>query len=89
MLIKLRKGRKFIAGLRWGSKATFSALYLTGVGVGSCLGTGVYILPADVSKNHAGPAVVVSFLLAAIASSFAGKLLYCFFFLYFYVHFGL
>lgn len=86
MPIKLKRGLKFISGFRLGSKATFSALYLTWVGVGSCLGSGVYMLPADVAKNHAGPAVVVSFLLAAIASSFAGKLLFV---LYFDVDFGL
>lgn len=47
---------------------------LTSLGVGSCVGTGMYLVAGMVAKNVAGPGVVISFVIAAVASIFSGML---------------
>lgn len=47
---------------------------LTSLGVGSCLGTGMYVVTGLVARRFAGPAVILSFIIAAVASLFSGMI---------------
>jgi len=44
---------------------------LTGLGVGATIGTGLYVQTGIVAKEVAGPSLMLSFLLAAVACGFA------------------
>src|SRR5882724_11057644 len=52
-------------------KRALGALNLTALGVGAIIGTGIFVLTGTVAAQNAGPAVVLSFVLAGIASVFA------------------
>lgn len=55
-----------------GLKRTLSAIDLTMLGVGAIIGAGIFVLTGQAAAQHAGPAVVLSFVAAAIACVFAG-----------------
>jgi len=52
-------------------KRALSALNLTTLGIGAIIGTGIFVLTGTVAAVNAGPAVVLSFVLAGVASIFA------------------
>jgi APA family basic amino acid/polyamine antiporter len=45
---------------------------LVALGIGAVIGTGIFILPGHEAALHAGPAVAISFLLAALVSGIVG-----------------
>ncbi|MFO0909126.1 MAG: amino acid permease [Isosphaeraceae bacterium] len=60
------------AGHEHGLHRTLSAWSLTMLGVGGVIGSGIFIMTGQEAARHAGPAVVISFALAAIPCLFAG-----------------
>ncbi|CAH1774971.1 unnamed protein product [Owenia fusiformis] len=55
-----------------GLKKCLTTLDLTSLGVGSCCGTGMYVVAGLVAEKVAGPGVILSFIIAAIASMLSG-----------------
>src|SRR6266850_194218 len=52
-------------------KRALGALNLTMLGIGAIIGTGIFVLTGTVAAVNSGPAVVLSFTFAGIASIFA------------------
>ncbi|HSC58609.1 MAG TPA: amino acid permease, partial [Gemmatimonadales bacterium] len=52
-------------------KRALGAVNLTALGIGAIIGTGIFVLTGTVAAVNSGPAVVLSFVLAGVASIFA------------------
>ncbi len=53
-------------------KRSLGALNLTSLGVGAIIGAGIFVLTGQVAAAHAGPAIMLSFVMAGIACALAG-----------------
>ena len=53
-----------------GLKRSLGALNLTMLGVGSTIGSGIYVMTGAASANYAGPAILLSFIIACLACVF-------------------
>ncbi len=54
-----------------GLKRCLSAFDLTFMGIGAIIGTGIFVLTGIAAAVYSGPAVIISFILAGLASAFA------------------
>jgi APA family basic amino acid/polyamine antiporter len=52
-------------------RRNLSARHLVGFGIGVVIGTGIFTLTGVEAKNHAGPAVVISFVIAGVVAVLA------------------
>jgi APA family basic amino acid/polyamine antiporter len=52
-------------------KQVLTAKSLTAIGLGATIGTGIFVLTGTVAANQAGPAIIISLLIAAFGSGLA------------------
>ncbi|HMH32826.1 MAG TPA: amino acid permease, partial [Puia sp.] len=55
-----------------GLKRTLGAWSLVTLGIGAIIGAGLFVRTAAAAGGHAGPAVTISFIIAAVGCAFAG-----------------
>ncbi len=55
-----------------GLKRTLTATNLVSLGIGAIIGTGIFVLTGTAAAIHAGPALVLSFVLSGVGCAFAG-----------------
>ncbi|HNW27775.1 MAG TPA: amino acid permease [Spirochaetota bacterium] len=55
-----------------GLKRVLGPMHLTMLGVGVIVGAGIFVLTGQVAAQYTGPAIVLSFVISAVACGFAG-----------------
>src|SRR5258706_11900803 len=55
-----------------GLKRALGPVNLVNLGIGAIIGTGIFVLTGSAAAQYAGPAIILSFVLAGIASALAG-----------------
>ncbi|MGH8134992.1 MAG: amino acid permease [Steroidobacteraceae bacterium] len=53
-------------------KRALSAWQLVLLGIGAVIGAGIFVMTGNAAANYAGPAIVLSFVMAGVACGFAG-----------------
>ncbi|MEY2829203.1 MAG: hypothetical protein RIQ33_1061 [Bacteroidota bacterium] len=53
-------------------KRSLGSMALIALGIGAIIGAGLFVRTAAAAGNHAGPAVIISFIIAGIGCAFAG-----------------
>ena len=69
--------KKSIEQIQWESgnqhlKRTLGPANLVLLGIGCIIGAGIYVMTGNAAANYAGPAVILSFVVAGLACAFAG-----------------
>ena len=73
-LLKTKSIEQLVGDVEHGGKAlrrSLSAWDLTLLGIGAIIGTGIFVLTGTAAANQAGPAIIVSYLVAGLACAFA------------------
>jgi APA family basic amino acid/polyamine antiporter len=73
-LLKTKSIEQLVGDVEHGSKAlkrSLSAWDLTLLGIGAIIGTGIFVLTGTAAANQAGPAIMMSYLVAGLACGFA------------------
>ena len=60
---------KEAADNKHGLKRALGPMNLIAMGIGAIIGAGLFVLTGEVAANNAGPAVVLSFIIAAIIAN--------------------
>src|SRR5690606_36431063 len=55
-----------------GLKRVLTARHLLLLGIGAIIGAGIFVMTGQAAANHAGPAIMLSFVLSGLACAFAG-----------------
>ena len=73
-LLKTKSIEQLVSDVEQGGKAlrrSLTAFDLTLLGIGAIIGTGIFVLTGTAAANQAGPAIVVSYMVAGLACAFA------------------
>ena len=73
-LLKTKSIEQLISDVEKGGRAlrrSLTAMDLTLLGIGAIIGTGIFVLTGTAAANQAGPAIVVSYMVAGLACAFA------------------
>lgn len=54
-----------------GLKRSLSVMNLISLGIGGIIGTGIFVMTGTAAAQHAGPAILISFILAGLCCAFA------------------
>jgi len=73
-LLKTKSVEQLVGDAESGTKAlkrTLTAMDLTLLGIGAIIGTGIFVLTGTAAANQAGPAIVLSYVMAGLVCAFA------------------